>query len=102
MSEKNDGVTLDGLAKELLANKASRLKDEKWTVFGFFWLFLMFATFGLIGIVWDFSMAYALQLKLVQEKTWLAGAVVIGAGLAAIGLIVSIFEYISELKVLKR
>lgn len=89
-------VRLSALRQKLEAEKVARGKDGNWTVMGFFWLFLMFAAFGLIGIAWDVGFAYALELKFVKGQSWLAGVVVIGAGLAIVGLISSIWESIAE------
>jgi uncharacterized membrane protein len=87
---------LHTLSKKLEAEKAALRKDGSWTVMGFFWLFVIFAAFGLIGIAWDVGFAYAMELKFVKGKSWLAGVLVIGAGLATAGLLISMRESIAE------
>lgn len=89
-------VRLNALTEALNAEKAARQKEEAWTVMGFFWLFLILAAFGIMGIAWDVGFNYAMEVKFVKGQPWLAGAVVIGAGLAIGGLIISICESITE------
>jgi hypothetical protein len=93
---------LETLSNKLATDEAIRTEDEKGTVLRFFWFFFVFAAFGLIGIAWDFGMAYALELKFVQGKSWLAGIVVCVAGLVVAGLVTSVWESINESKALKR
>jgi hypothetical protein len=54
------------------------------------------AAFGLIGIAWDVGFTYAMELKFAKVQAWLAGGFVIFAGFALGGLIVSIWESITE------
>lgn len=87
---------LDALLVKLEAEKAERLKNGNWSVMGVFWMFAIFATFGLIGIAWDAGFAYAMELKFVKGKAWLAGGVVIFTGFVVAGLIASIWERLTE------
>ena len=88
---------LNALSKKLEAEKAARIKEEgNWSLRSFFWMFLFFTAIGLIGIIWDLGFTYAMELKFVKGQAWMAGAVVIGAMLAAFGLLVSIWESIAE------
>lgn len=87
---------LSALAKKLEADKAVREKAGSWTVMGTFWLFVVFTAFGLIGVAWDVGFAYAMELNFVKGQSWLAGVVVVGAGLVIAGLIISIWESIAE------
>lgn len=89
---------LSALSEKLEAEKAVRAKEGNWTVMGFFWLCLIFAAFGLVGIVWDIGFAYAMELKFVKGKAWLAGAVVVFAAMAIAGLFISLWESIAESK----
>ena len=92
---------LNALSKTLEAEKAARAKAGNWTVMGFFWLYLIFAAFGLIGIAWDFGFAYAMELKFVKGQAWLAGVVVVFAALVIAGLFISLWESIAEGKAKK-
>lgn len=92
---------LDEMRNRLEAEKKARIKDESWSVLGFFLLFLVFAVFGLIGIFWDLGFAYAMELKFVKGQAWAAGAVVIFTALAIAGLLMSIWESIAEIKAKK-
>jgi hypothetical protein len=87
---------LDALSVKLESEKAQRLKNENWSVLGVFWMLVVFAAFGLIDIAWDVGFAYAMELKFVKGQAWLAGGVVIFAGFVLAGLIVSIWESITE------
>lgn len=87
---------LDALSVKLESEKSKRLKYGNWSVMGSFWMFAVFAAFGLVGIAGDAGFAYAMELKFVKGQAWLAGGVVIFAGLTIGGLIVSIWESISE------
>lgn len=87
---------LSALSEKLEAEYAARAKDEKWTVRGFFWLALIFAGFGLLGVLWDLCFAYAMNLKFVKGQAWLAGATVVGFFLAIAGLLISAWETYSE------
>lgn len=87
---------LSALSEKLEAEYAARAKDEKWTVRGFFWLALIFAGFGLLGVLWDFCFAYAMDLKFVKGQAWLAGVTVVGAFLVLAGLLISAWETYSE------
>lgn len=89
-------VRLTGLSKKLEAEKAARIKANSWTVVGLFWLFVIFAAFGLTGILWDFGFAYAIELKFVKGQAWLAGAVVVVAAMALAGLGIGCWESIAE------
>ena len=92
---------LDALRKKLEAEKLARNKHAGWSVMGFFWLFLIFAAFGLIGILWDFAYSYAMELKFVKGQAWLAGAVVVFAAMFIAGLFISLWESIAEGKAKK-
>ena len=92
---------LDALRKKLEAEKQARNNYAAWSVMGFFWLFLILAAFGLIGIVWDYAFSYAMELKFVKGHAWLAGAVVVFAALAIVGLFISLWESIAEGKAKK-
>jgi hypothetical protein len=92
---------LSALSKKLEAEKAARVKMENWTVMGFFWLCLIFAAFGLVGIAWDIGFAYAMELKFVKGRAWLAGAVVVFAAMAIAGLLSPLWESIAEDKAKK-
>ena len=87
---------MSGLSKKLDAEKAARNKTNSWTVVGFFWLFVIFAAFGLIGILWDIGFAYAIELKFVKGQAWLAGVVVVFAAMVLGGLFISFWESIGE------
>lgn len=89
-------LRLSVLSDKLESEKAARLKNGNWSVMGVFWMFAIFAVFGLIGIAWDAGFAYAMELKFVKGQTWLAGGVVIFAGFVIGGLIISIWESITE------
>lgn len=89
-------VRLTGMSKKLEAEKAARIKANSWTVVGFFWLFVIFAAFGLTGILWDFGFAYAIELKFVKGQAWLAGVVVVFAAMVLGGLGISFWESIGE------
>ena len=92
---------LSALSEKLEAEKAARAKEGNLTVMGFFWLFLIFAAFGLIGIAWDIGFAYAMELKFVKGQAWLAGVVVVFAAMAIVGLFSSLWESIAEGKAKK-
>ena len=92
---------LSAMSAKLEAEKAARAKEGNWTVMGFFWLFLIFAAFGLIGIAWDIGIAYAMELKFVKGQAWIAGSVVVLASLAVGGLLMSLWESIAEGKAKK-
>jgi hypothetical protein len=87
---------LSALSEKLEAEKAARAKEENLTVMGFFWLSLIFAAFGLIGIAWDIGFAYSMELKFVKGQAWLAGAVVVFAGMVIAGLFISLWESIAD------
>ena len=90
-------VRLTELSKKLEAEKAARIKEEgNWSLRSLFWMFVFFTAIGLIGIIWDLGFAYAMELKFVKGQAWMAGAIVIGAMVAAFGLIASIWESITE------
>lgn len=89
-------VRLEELRKKLEAEKKVRLKDESWSVMGFFWLFFVFALFGLVGILWDIGFAYAMELRFVKGQAWLARAVVVVSGLAIAGLLFAAGESIND------
>ena len=92
---------LNALRKKLEAEKQARNKYASWTVMGFFWLFLIFVAFGLIGILWDYAFSYALDLKFLKGQAWLAGTVVVVAAMTLGGLCVSFWESIAEGKAKK-
>ena len=89
---------LNALSEKLEAEKAARAKEGNWTVMGFFWLCLIFAAFGLIGIGWDIGFAYAIELKFVKGQAWLAGAVVVFAAMAILGLFATLLKEISKIR----
>ena len=89
-------LRLNELSNKLETEKSERLKNGNWSVMGVFWMFAIFAAFGLIGIAWDAGFAYAMELKFVKGQAWLAGVVVIFAGFVITGLIGSIWESITE------
>ena len=89
-------LRLNELSNKLETEKSERLKNGNWSVIGVFWMFSIFAAFGLIGIAWDAGFAYAMELKFVKGQAWLAGVVVIFAGFVITGLIGSIWESITE------
>ena len=92
---------LDALRKKLEAEKQARNKHSGWSVMGLFWLFLILAAFGLIGILWDYAFSYAMELRFVKDQAWLAGAVVVFAAMAIAGLFISLWESIAEGKAKK-
>lgn len=89
-------VRLDALREKLEAEKRVRNRYAGWTVTSFFWIFVCFAAFGLIGIVWDHAFLQAMELKFVKGQAWLAGTVVVVAAMALGGLCVSFWESIAE------
>ena len=92
---------LNALRKKLEAEKQARNKYVSWSVIGNFYLFLVLAAFGLIGILWDYAFSFAIELKFVKGQAWLAGTVVVFAALAIVGLFISLWESIAENKAKK-
>jgi hypothetical protein len=89
---------LDILERKLEAERKIRDKKENWTVSGIFFLCAIFTVIGLIGVAWDFAFAYAMELKFVKGRSWVAVGVVVVAGFFILGILASIWEAFQEKK----
>lgn len=69
---------LDELEVRLISERQARaIESQKISVRGLFWFFLIFAAFGLVGIMWDVGFEYAITLPFVGGEVWAAGTIVV-------------------------
>lgn len=88
---------LEALEKKLEAEQMIRSREQQGLkVNHIFWLFLVFAGLGLIGVAWEVGFDYAMELKFVKGRAWMAGGAVIFAGVVVVGAVGSILDEIQE------
>lgn len=88
---------LDELLARLEIEKMQRQKNQKYfSVLFCFWAFSFLVFCKLIGIAWDFGFDYAMGLKFVHGRAWVAGTLVVGSLLALFGLVIGVLDDLSK------
>ncbi len=63
-----------------------------------FWFLVVFLSFQLIGLSYDFAHEYVMTLDFIKGRSWLANVIVIASPLLIIGLILGISDDVKEVK----
>lgn len=63
-----------------------------------FWAAIIFAVIGLVPITWNIGFEFAMNIEAVKGRAWLAGTLVVVAGLALVGILCTLFESGGDIK----
>ncbi|MBI5722064.1 MAG: hypothetical protein HZC37_30690 [Burkholderiales bacterium] len=87
-------AVLERLANEASAKAAAR--EGSWTLRAAFWWGVAFGLVGLLPLLWRYGFDWAMTLRFVRGREWLAGGVTVGIAFVALGIVGSVVEELTK------